>query len=66
MRDYHQQLEHIMKVADKVLGDLDYMQACIKGDIEHLLELRGEVCERAELITQALDLNRKPPKGGEE
>ncbi len=60
--EYTKKLGEHLKSLDRVLGDLDYLQSNISIEMDALGELHGEVCERAEKIAQALDLNRKEPK----
>ncbi len=60
--EYVKELGKHLKVLDKAIGGLDYLQANIGIDIDALSELRGEICERAERAAQALDLNRQISK----
>ena len=57
--DYYGSLDKLTTELDAVLGNFDYLQSQIQLKIEELTELHGEVCERAENIACALDLNRK-------
>ena len=57
--DYYKSLDKLTIELDTVLGNFDYLQYQIQLKIEELTELHGEVCERAENIARALDLNRK-------
>ena len=57
--NYHKSLEAIIKKLDEALGSFDYLQYQISEEIDMLSELRGEVCERADKVANALDLNRE-------
>jgi len=56
---YNKSLKELTGKLDSILGEFDYLQSQIKQEIEILTELDGEVCERAENIACALDLNRR-------
>jgi len=58
-RNFDLKLDRAIGKMDIPLGDLDYLQAEIRTEIERLKELLREVNERAEKLTCAIDLNKK-------
>jgi len=59
LAERYEPLNDVNAIVSIEIGKLDHLQATLKGDIEALTELRAEVCERAEKLSQSLDLNRK-------
>lgn len=57
--DFTSRLAAIKPKLGEVVGELDYLQACIATEIEGLEELQNEICERAERVACAIDFNRK-------
>ena len=59
MCKYYDKLKAITGKLDQSLGELDCLRSGIQDEIRSLEELSSEVCERADKLACALDLNKK-------
>lgn len=57
--NYCKKVDEAVNKMEIVLGELDYLQANISQEIEDLEQLRGEILERAEKLSCAIDLNKE-------
>ena len=58
-RFFGKELDRLIKKADDLGGEMDYLQYCISSEIDNLQELMGETCERLDRLQSVTDLNHK-------